>query len=112
MDKKKLKDFNQVIQSQLNLPFFNVSQFDLLRIKSDPNNVYKNFNNYINGYSKNVLDIIENFQIDPLVTKLNKNKKLYLLLIFSVSPESFIVQLLLGHEHGILDPDSSLGATR
>ena len=78
--KKELKDFNQVIQSQLNLPFFNVSKFDLLRIKSDPNNVYKNFNNYIQGYSKNVLDIIENFQIDPLVTKLNKNKKLYLLI--------------------------------
>ena len=78
--KKKLKDFNQVIQSQLNLPFFNVSKFDLLRIKSDPNNVYKNFNNYIQGFSKNVLDIIENFQIDPLITKLNKNKKLYLLI--------------------------------
>lgn len=78
--KNKLKDFNQVIQSQLNLPFFNTSKFDLLRIKSDPNNVYKNFNNYIQGYSKNVLDIIENFQIDPLVTKLNKNKKLYLLI--------------------------------
>jgi len=78
--KKKLKDFNQVIQSQLDLPFFNVSKFDLLRIKSDPNNVYKNFNNYLQGYSKNVLDIIENFQIDPLVIKLNKNKKLYLLI--------------------------------
>ncbi len=78
--KKKLKDFTQVIQSQLGLPFFNVSQFDLLRIKSDPNNVRKNFNNYIQGYSKNVLDIIENFQIDPLITKLNKNKKLYLLI--------------------------------
>ncbi len=78
--KKELKDFNQVIQSQLNLPFFNISKFDLLRIKSDPNNVYKNFNNYIQGYSKNVLDIIENFQIDLLVTKLNKNKKLYLLI--------------------------------
>jgi len=78
--KKKLKDFNQVIQSQLNLTFFNASKFDLLGIKSDPNNVYKNFNNYIQGYSKNVLDIIENFQIDPLVTKLNKNKKLYLLI--------------------------------
>ena len=78
--KKKLKDFNQVIQSQLKLPFFNVSKFDLLRIKSDPNNVYKNFNNYIQGYSKNVLDIIENFQINPLITKLNKNKKLYILI--------------------------------
>ena len=78
--KKKLKDFTQVIQSQLGLPFFNVSKFDLLGIKSDPNNVHKNFKNYIQGYSKNVLDIIENFQIDPLITKLNKNKKLYLLI--------------------------------
>jgi type I restriction enzyme M protein len=78
--KKELKDFNKVIQSQLDLPFFNISRFDLLRIKSDPNNVLKNFNNYIQGYSKNVLDIIENFQIDPLVLKLNKNKKLYLLI--------------------------------
>ncbi len=78
--KKELKDFNQVIQSQLNLPFFNVSKFDLLGIKSDPNNVHKNFNNYIQGFSKNVLNIIENFQIDPLITKLNKNKKLYLLI--------------------------------
>jgi len=78
--KKELKDFNKVIQSQLDLPFFNISRFDLLIIKSDPNNVLKNFNNYIQGYSKNVLDIIESFQIDPLVAKLNKNKKLYLLI--------------------------------
>lgn len=78
--KKKLKDFNKVIQSQLDLPFFNISRFDLLRIKSDPNNVLKNFNNYIQGYSNNVLDIIENFQIDSLIVKLNKNKKLYLLI--------------------------------
>ncbi len=78
--KKKLKDFNKVIQSELKLPFFNVSKFDLLRIKSDPNNVFKNFNNYVQGFSKNVFDIIENFQISPLVAKLNKNKKLYLLI--------------------------------
>ena len=78
--KKDLKDPTSVIQGQLKLPFFNYSRYDLLGLKSDPNNVYKNFDNYINGYSKNVLDIIENFQIDPLVTKLNKNKKLYLLI--------------------------------
>jgi len=39
-----------------------------------------NFNNYIQGYSQNVFDIIENFQINPLVEKLNKNKRLYLLI--------------------------------
>ena len=78
--KKDLNDPTAVIQGQLKLPFFNYSKYDLLGLKSDPNNVYKNFENYINGYSRNVLDIIENFQIEPLVTKLNKNKKLYLLI--------------------------------
>jgi type I restriction-modification system DNA methylase subunit len=39
-----------------------------------------NFNNYVQGYSKNVLDIIENFSINPLVEKLHKNKRLYLLI--------------------------------
>ena len=78
--KSKLKDFNYVIQSQLNLPFFNISNYDLLGIKSDPNNAHKNFKNYINGYSKNVLDILENFTIDPLIKKLDKDKKLYLLI--------------------------------
>ena len=78
--RNELNDPSSVIQGQLNLPFFNYSKYDLSRLKSDTNNVYNNFQNYINGYSKNVLDIIENFQINPLIEKLNKNKKLYLLI--------------------------------
>ena len=60
--------------------FFNTSRFDLVRIKSDPNNVLANFNNYINGYSKNVFDIIKNFSINPLVEKLNEHGRLYQLI--------------------------------
>ena len=78
--KNKLSDPSPVILKQVELPFFNHSKYDLTRIKSDPNNVLINFNNYIQGYSPNVLDIIENFSIDPLVEKLHKNKRLYLLI--------------------------------
>ena len=78
--KDKLSDPSPVILRQVGLPFFNTSKFDLSRIKSDPTNVLMNFNNYIQGYSKNVLDIIENFSINPLVEKLHKNKRLYLLI--------------------------------
>lgn len=73
-------DPTPVILRQVGLPFFNTSKFDLSRIKSDPTNVLINFNNYVQGYSKNVLDIIENFSINPLVEKLHKNKRLYLLI--------------------------------
>ena len=78
--KDQLSDPTPVILRQVGLPFFNTSKFDLSRIKSDPTNVLVNFNNYVQGYSKNVLDIIENFSINPLVEKLHKNKRLYLLI--------------------------------
>lgn len=75
--KGKLKDLEIIIQQELNLPFYNISKFDLLGIKSDPSNAYINFKNYINGFSKNVYEIIENFKIIELVNELNKNNSLY-----------------------------------
>ena len=78
--KDQLEDPAPIIKRQVNLPFFNISKFDLSRIKSDPTNVLMNFNNYVQGYSKNVLEIIDNFSIHPLIEKLQKNKRLYLLI--------------------------------
>ena len=78
--KDKLSDPSPVIRKEVRLPFFNYSKYDLTRIKSDPNNVLINFNNYIQGYSANVLDIIQNFSIRPLIEKLHKNNRLYLLI--------------------------------
>ncbi len=76
--KDQFDDPSPVILRQIGLPFFNVSKFDLSRIADE--SVLLDFNNYVQGYSKNVLDIIENFQINPLVEKLHKNKSLYLLI--------------------------------
>lgn len=73
-------DPTPIIQKQLGLSFFNRSKYDLTRIKSDPTNTYINFNNYIQGYSSNVFEIIKNFQLDPLVEKLNDKNRLYQLI--------------------------------
>ena len=78
--KGQLDDPSPVILRQIGLTFFNTSKFDLSRIKSDPTNVLMNFDNYVLGYSKNVTDILENFSMDPLIKKLHKNKRLYLLI--------------------------------
>ena len=78
--KDQLSDPSPVILKKAGLSFFNTSRFDLSRIKSDPTNVLMNFNNYVQGYSKNVRVIIENFSINPLVEKLHKNNRLYLLI--------------------------------
>lgn len=78
--KNKVEDPSPIIQNEIGSPFFNFSKYDLSRIKSDPQNVMINFNNYLNGYSKNVYDIIENFNLTPLIEKLNKNNRLYQLI--------------------------------
>ena len=78
--KDKLDDVSPVIKKEVGLPFYNTSKYDLTGLKSDPQNVLINFNNYLNGYSENVYDIIENFDLTKFVEKLNKTNKLYKLI--------------------------------
>lgn len=78
--KTKVEDPSPIIKDRIKTEFFNFSKYDLSRLKQDPKNIYLNFQNYINGFSKNVYDIIENFQLEKPVEKLQKNNRLYLLI--------------------------------
>ena len=64
-------------QAAGNINFYNHSFFDLRRLAQDSKNIELNFGNYLNGYSKNVREIIENFQLEKILTKLSKNDLLY-----------------------------------
>ena len=75
-----IDDPTPIIRKKTGLNFFNYSPYDLTRLKSDPNGLKINFPNYLNGYSDNVHQILENFQLDKPVEKLIKNKKLYSLI--------------------------------
>ena len=80
--KKKLNE-DQIIpvlkQAAGGTNFYNHSFYDLRRLAQDSKNIEINFSNYLNGYSKNVREIIENFQLEKIITKLTKNNLLYLL---------------------------------
>jgi type I restriction enzyme M protein len=78
--KSKVDDPSPIIKNSVKKEFYNFSKYDLVRLKSDPKNIYINFQNYVNGYSKSVYEIIENFQFEKPVEKLHKNNKLYLLI--------------------------------
>lgn len=78
--KGDVDDPSPIIKRKIGLSFYNHSQYDLRRLKSDPNGLKINFPNYINGFSDNVFQILENFQMDKPVEKLLKNKKLYSLI--------------------------------
>ena len=75
-----IDDPTPIIRKKTGLNFFNYSPYDLTRLKSDPNGLKINFPNYLNGYSDNVHQILENFQLDKPVEKLIKNNKLYSLI--------------------------------
>lgn len=78
--KDEIDDVYPIIKKKTGLTFYNTSRYDLQRLKSDPNGLKMNFPNYLNGFSENVHQIIENFQLDKPVEKLLKNKKLYSLI--------------------------------
>jgi len=63
-------------------PFYNLSkmQFDKdakHSLLNDPNNLAPNLNSYINGFSKNVRDIMERFAFDQQIAKMAEKNLLY-----------------------------------
>jgi type I restriction enzyme M protein len=77
--KKTLPDLHKVLLKSSGLNFYNTSKYDLDRLSQDNKNLELNFNNYINGFSENVREILDNFQIEKIIEKLVKNKSLFLM---------------------------------
>lgn len=57
--------------------FYNTSRFTLEKLKSDPDNIADNFRAYLQGFSDNVIDIIQKFEFDVQVKKMEENDILY-----------------------------------
>lgn len=57
--------------------FYNTSKFTFEGLLSDPDNIADNFRNYLQHFSPNVIDVIEKFDFDKEITKLNNNNILY-----------------------------------
>ena len=62
------------------LGFYNYSRFDFETLLQDPDNIEENIKFYINSYSNNVKNILENFDIERQIEKLSRANLLYLLI--------------------------------
>lgn len=60
--------------------FHNRSKYDFDKLIADPNNVASNLRNYINGFSENARQIIEYFDFDKQIDRLEKSNLLYLII--------------------------------
>ncbi len=59
------------------LGFSNHSAFTLASLLDDPNNIKGNFENYLNGFSQNIQDILEKFEFRNQLSKLDRAGILY-----------------------------------
>lgn len=78
--KDKLKDLNPVLRKASGYAFYNTSKYNFERLLDDPNNIARNLNAYINGFSENMREVIDRFDFRNTISKLNEANLLYLVI--------------------------------
>lgn len=78
LDKQKIVNYEPVLTAITKYPFVNVSKFTMhtLTAETNPNRLKMNFQEYIDGYSKDVQDIVKKFELLPTIDKLTENNRL------------------------------------
>jgi len=83
--------------------FYNVSGFTFEKLLEDSDNIEENLISYIDGFSKNVRDILENFEIKDHIGRLAKANLLYLLMNkFSEEKIDLSPSTVSNHEMGTI----------
>lgn len=69
------------------LAFYNTSKFTLKKLLDDPKNLRSNFENYLNGFSENVQDIVNKFKFRNEIETLDESQILFSLIEKFCSPK-------------------------
>jgi type I restriction enzyme M protein len=88
--KGKLNDLTAILTSKQNgsgQAFYNTSPYTLKKLLDDPKNLRSNFENYLNGFSDNVQDIIAKFKFRNEIETLDEAGKLFSIIEKFVSPK-------------------------
>jgi len=68
-----------VLRKYTGLDYYNISEFDFPKLLDDSNAIATNLRDYINGFSDDVKEILDNFEFDAIVERLRKVNLLYLI---------------------------------
>lgn len=81
--------------------FYNTSKYTLKELLNDPDNIAINFNSYIDGFSSNVQDILENLQFKNEIKRMDKSGRL-LGVIRKFSDLDLDPKIIDGHKMGYM----------
>lgn len=76
----KVKDLEPILKKASGYVFYNVSPFDFQKLTEDPRNIAKNFKKYLSDYSSNIQDIIEKFDFQKQLERLEGGNLLFLII--------------------------------
>lgn len=80
IEKAKTNDIEMILNRTAGHGFSNKSQYDFNRLLDDPDNIRANFESYLRGFSTNIREIIENFEFEKEIKKLDDNNLLFLVI--------------------------------
>ncbi|WP_239710284.1 MULTISPECIES: class I SAM-dependent DNA methyltransferase [unclassified Mammaliicoccus] len=69
---------DEILNRESKQLFNNVSDYNFQKLLNDPDNIVDNFRLYINGFSKTAREIIQYFDFDKQIEKMDRNDLLYL----------------------------------
>lgn len=90
---ENVKDFEvkaPFLESASGYKFYNTSKYDFEKLLNDSENIETNFREYLNSFSENVQDILENFDFDREIAKLANNGMLFLIIEEFNKPTSYM----------------------
>lgn len=73
--KDRIQNLDPILRKESGFPFYNTSRFDFKRLLEDPENIVDNVNAYINGFSPNMVEVLENFEFRSTLLRLAKNNR-------------------------------------
>jgi type I restriction enzyme M protein len=75
--KGKVENVEPVLRSVAGQQFYNTSPLDFRRLLDDPNNIAPNLRSYIGGFSDAARDVIDRFDFNTQIARLDKANLLY-----------------------------------
>ena len=87
---KHLEVIDGFLQRASGYQFYNISEYNFEKLVDDSEHIEENFRAYINGFSENVQDILENFDFDREIIKLANSGMLFLIIEAFNKPNAYM----------------------
>ncbi len=100
----KLKDKLDNLDPQLckasGFAFYNTSKYDFEKLLAEPQQLSANLRRYINGFSKNMRDVVEKFDFENTISRLESANLLYMVFERFADKSRIDLNSLTNHEMG------------